>query len=168
MIRYEYDTWFVYELIDPRSKAVFYTIPASDLPAWLVAYPRKLVKDVAGMFEPPLVTWNDFERAPYWPDSVVAQMALGASEASILSDPTAPVVSSIKPDLEPLYDKNGREVKIGDTIRKWWGYGANGPTDYRLHKVIKRDVGTVYEKWTPDDCWNHLRGTDFELVAPHD
>ena len=23
-MRYEYDTWFVYELIDPRSKAVFY------------------------------------------------------------------------------------------------------------------------------------------------
>jgi hypothetical protein len=35
-------------------------------------YPNTLETDIAGMFEPPLKTWNDFSKAPKWPDSVVA------------------------------------------------------------------------------------------------
>ena len=35
-------------------------------------YPNKLQTDVAGMFEPPLKTWNDFKKAHKWPESVVA------------------------------------------------------------------------------------------------
>ena len=39
-------------------------------------YPRKLEKDVAGMYEPPLLTFNDFMVAPMWPRSVVASVML--------------------------------------------------------------------------------------------
>jgi hypothetical protein len=40
--------------------------------AFVAAYPRPLVRDVFGAFEPPLVTYNDFNLAPKWPESVVA------------------------------------------------------------------------------------------------
>lgn len=36
-------------------------------------YPRKLEKDVCGIFEPPAITYNDFELANRWPYSVVAK-----------------------------------------------------------------------------------------------
>lgn len=35
-------------------------------------YPRKLIVDVAGMFEPPAISYNDFELANRWPYSIVA------------------------------------------------------------------------------------------------
>lgn len=35
-------------------------------------YPRKLTVDICGISDPPLVTYNDFEKADKWPDSVVA------------------------------------------------------------------------------------------------
>lgn len=35
-------------------------------------YPRPLEKDCYGAFEPPLITYNDFELADKWPYSVVA------------------------------------------------------------------------------------------------
>ncbi len=34
-------------------------------------YPGKLVRDVYGVFDPPLITYNDFKFGD-WPDSVVA------------------------------------------------------------------------------------------------
>ncbi len=38
---------------------------------FLIEYPDRLVKNVAGMFDPPLLTYNDFTLGN-WPDSVVA------------------------------------------------------------------------------------------------
>ena len=35
-------------------------------------YPRRLERDVCGISEPPLVTYNDFTRGK-WPESVVAK-----------------------------------------------------------------------------------------------
>jgi len=35
-------------------------------------YPRKLDRDVYAVYEPPLLTYNDFELANRWPYSVVA------------------------------------------------------------------------------------------------
>lgn len=46
--------------------------------AFIKRYPRKLVTDVAGMYEPPVLTFNDFELAPKWPESVVANVILYA------------------------------------------------------------------------------------------
>ena len=36
-------------------------------------YPRKLTPDVFGAYEPPLITYNDFELANRWPYSIVAK-----------------------------------------------------------------------------------------------
>ena len=43
---------------------------------FLENYPRKLVRDVFGAFEPPLISYNDFELANRWPYSVVASTLL--------------------------------------------------------------------------------------------
>jgi len=43
--------------------------------AFIKDYPRQLERDVAGMFEPPLVTFNDFTLGN-WPESVVAKYHL--------------------------------------------------------------------------------------------
>jgi len=39
-------------------------------------YPRKLDRDVCGIYDPPAVTYNDFELANRWPYSVVANTFL--------------------------------------------------------------------------------------------
>lgn len=36
-----------------------------------------LEKDVAGMYEPPLLTYNDFSKGSMWPESVVAKVIFG-------------------------------------------------------------------------------------------
>jgi hypothetical protein len=46
-----------------------------ELEAFVASYPRPLVKDVFGAFEPPLLTYNDFTLGA-WPDSVVASVML--------------------------------------------------------------------------------------------
>lgn len=40
--------------------------------AFVKNYPRRLERDVYGACEPPLITYNDFELAPAWPESIVA------------------------------------------------------------------------------------------------
>ena len=36
------------------------------------AYPRQLSKDVNQIYDPPLVTYNDFSDGMVWPESIVA------------------------------------------------------------------------------------------------
>jgi hypothetical protein len=43
-------------------------------------YPRPLKKDITGIFEPPLMTFNDFSLDPFWPGSVVAYYYLNTDE----------------------------------------------------------------------------------------
>lgn len=47
----------------------------SEFEEFLSAYPRPLVRDVFGAFDPPAVTYNDFELG-YWPRSIVASTHL--------------------------------------------------------------------------------------------
>lgn len=47
--------------------------PAFD--AFVAAYPRPLVRDVFGAYEPPLLTYNDFTLGD-WPASVIARVQL--------------------------------------------------------------------------------------------
>ena len=58
--------------IEPRMKKVSY----EEFLFFINNYPRKLVRDAFGAFEPPLLTYNDFELANRWPYSVVAQTFL--------------------------------------------------------------------------------------------
>ncbi len=40
------------------------------------AFGVKLIRDVCGIFEPPLVTYNDFRNYVKWPSSAVAKVVL--------------------------------------------------------------------------------------------
>jgi hypothetical protein len=145
----------------------FIEVTEQEFMDFLKNYPRVTRYNVAHMYEPPLHTFNDLERAPYWPESVVAKFAdfTDGKCFEVLKDIDAPVVSDSKPDLEPLYDMNGVEVKIGDTVEEEGAYIATvGYEKPHRFTVIKRDIGTVYERWTPHDCWNNLRGDDFWKV----
>lgn len=53
------------------------TVTRAEFEAFIAAYPRPLAKDIAGMFEPPLLTYNDFGERKKWTASVVASVTLG-------------------------------------------------------------------------------------------
>ena len=66
-----------------KDQKLFYTAEPDDksvtrkeFEKFLKEYPRKLERDVFGAFEPPLVTYNDFELANRWPFSTVASTFL--------------------------------------------------------------------------------------------
>jgi hypothetical protein len=54
---------------------------AEEFDSFLKAYPRPLERDVAGMYEPPLVTYNDFTLGN-WPESVVASHSFSDREGT--------------------------------------------------------------------------------------
>jgi hypothetical protein len=138
--------------------------PASrqEFDEFLKAYPRPLERDVYMACEPPYISWNDFTRAPCWPDSIVATHV--GDSYHILEDINAPVVPAIQPDLEPLYDMDGNEVHVGDTVRVWWGFSSKDGERYREHTVEKDDVGTNYEQWSISGCANIVRNMSFKKV----
>lgn len=53
-----------------------------ELKEYIRKYPRELVKDICGTFEPPLVTYNDFTLGK-WPNSIVARYFDGYPENSL-------------------------------------------------------------------------------------
>ena len=62
------------------SKNIWYTaepkmesVTEEEFNQFLKDYPRLLSRDVAGMADPPVISYNDFELAEKWPFSVVAQ-----------------------------------------------------------------------------------------------
>lgn len=55
---------------------MFRQVSKVEFDAFVKNYPAPLERDVAAMFEPPLLTFNDFRRAPNWPESVVAKAVL--------------------------------------------------------------------------------------------
>jgi hypothetical protein len=56
-------------------------VSKEEFDAFLASYPRKLVRDVARMFDPELITFNDFSDGKAWPDSVVACYTEGGNSA---------------------------------------------------------------------------------------
>lgn len=51
----------------------FKKVSKEEFHAYIDNYPRKLEVDSYWVFEPALLTWNDFELADRWPYSVVAK-----------------------------------------------------------------------------------------------
>lgn len=155
----------------------FKSVTKDEFEVFLDKYPRKLVRNVTSICEPPLVSFNDFERAPYWPDSVVAKYVAFTSyeddrptNFSIISDVAAPIEDDGTRDTDnPVFDKNGLQVKEGDRIRAHWGgsFTLEGGhiEHFREHTVEIKDKGTKYERWSFDDCYNNLRGFDFEVIS---
>lgn len=54
-------------------------VSSAEFAAYIAAYPRELERDVTGICEPPLVSYNDFTLAPKWPESIVACYLDGTS-----------------------------------------------------------------------------------------
>ena len=52
---------------------IFKRVSKEEYEEYLKHYPRPLEPDYYGVFEPPLITWNDFQLADRWPFSVVAR-----------------------------------------------------------------------------------------------
>lgn len=55
-------------MVEPIEKSV----TREEFIRFLEKYPRELVRDVCGINEPPVVTYNDWKLANHWPGSVVA------------------------------------------------------------------------------------------------
>ena len=55
--------------VEPITKKVSKT----EFQEFINNYPRKLERDVCGVCDPPVVTYNDFKLANRWPYSVVAR-----------------------------------------------------------------------------------------------
>lgn len=52
---------------------IFKKVTEEEFKEFLNKSPRELVRDCSGKGEPPLVSYNDFELADKWPDSMVAK-----------------------------------------------------------------------------------------------
>ncbi len=59
-----------------RTIIKFKRVQKDEFNEFIKKYPRELVRDVYAVCEPPIVTYNDFERSDHWPDSVVAKTYL--------------------------------------------------------------------------------------------
>ena len=70
-------------------------VTVDEMNAFLKAYPNQLVQDVALMYEPPLLTFNDFTDGSVWPESVVVSVILNSKSC----DPTIPDVCYIWEDI---------------------------------------------------------------------
>lgn len=154
----------------------FKNVNEAELQTFIAAYPRKLERDVFGACEPPLVTWNDFERAPKWPDSVVASKRAGQQGGRIIADINSPVPDNGKRDTDSaLTDRDGQVLLEGDRVSAVWGFGPPSTESYgrtygddgscRVIETIKiRDKGTKYEAWSFESCHNNARGFDMKKV----
>lgn len=79
---------------------------------FIISYPRKLERDVYGVCDPPVVTYNDFELGN-WPDSVVAKTWLyDDNPKEYYYCPKEDREYIIVVNCEELYRKNG-EVNYG-------------------------------------------------------
>lgn len=69
----------------------FKTVNKEDFIYFVQNYGKPLERDVAQMFEPPLITYNDFSDGKVWPESVVAKIIMREAykeenEYSIIDD----------------------------------------------------------------------------------
>lgn len=54
----------------------FKQVNKQDFYSFIESWPNKLNYDVAGMFEPPLASYNDFSGGKMWPESIVAKIKM--------------------------------------------------------------------------------------------
>lgn len=147
----------------------FIQVDEDGFKAFIAAYPNPLVTDVTTICEPPMISWNDPMRAPYWPDSVVASKSLGSSGGRVLADVNSPVPDDgVRKINTPTLDANGNELRVGDRVRVRWGWSTtpNSKSDgrtydadgncYQEHTVTLNDPGTKYERLGISGCANHI------------
>ncbi len=135
-------------------------VDEAEFSAFLASYPRPLERDVFRACEPPLITYNDFERAPYWPDSVVASKVHGESSGRVLADINSPVPDDgTRATDKPTLDADGVELRVGDRVRVYWGSSG-----YKEHLVTLNNPGTKYEHLGISGCANHINSAATWLI----
>lgn len=61
---------------EPKEK----NVTKEEFEEFIKNYPRKLIKDVCGISDPPNITYNDLELANKWPYSIVARTFMYSDE----------------------------------------------------------------------------------------
>jgi hypothetical protein len=51
-------------------------VEKDELDVFIKNYPNQLVKDVTGICDPPMLSYNDFSDGKVWPESIVAKVIL--------------------------------------------------------------------------------------------
>jgi hypothetical protein len=153
----------------------FKSVTREEFEAFIAIYPRPLERNVTTVCEPPCVSYNDFVRAPYWPDSVVARYVAddaGPTSFRILDDINSAIDDDGTRDTDiPLHDRNGIRIVEGDKVLVHWGDALNWGSgafkrtqDWREDKVLIRDKGTKYESYSLESCHNRLRSLTFTKI----
>lgn len=148
--------------------AEFKEVTKEEFEEFIATYPNPLQRGVTTICEPPQLDIMDPKRAPYWPDNLVAKKR--GDYYAIIADINEQVEDDGERDTdEPLRDARGRQVKVGDKLRVFWGWtmSADGQQDHcRFETAIIRDAGTKYERWSMESCYNGLRDMSFEIISP--
>ncbi len=55
------------------------TVSKSEFNDFLIRYGEKLERDVTGICEPPMLSYNDFSGGKIWPESMVAKVILNTA-----------------------------------------------------------------------------------------
>lgn len=63
-------------IIEYTVKPIKKRVTRTEFETFLKTYPRKLVRDVYAVCDPPAITYNDFEISKQWPESVAARTFL--------------------------------------------------------------------------------------------
>ena len=95
---------------------IYKTVNKEECIKFIHNYPRKLVSDVFGAYEPPLVTFNDFELADRWPHSIVVEyLAYDNNPSSYFYKPIEEQEFKIMINYEEVFaSKTGNMVGDGD------------------------------------------------------
>jgi hypothetical protein len=145
---------------------------------YLRSYPAPLKRNVSHIYEPPLVTYNDF-RLGKWPESVVAGHSFEDREATIpkgfrvrASLPTEEELAAAIHETQSLdtsarretglRDISGKPVFEGDRVRVEWGWTmdpiskATTPME-REHMVLAiNDQHDRLVRWSLSGCYNEI------------
>jgi hypothetical protein len=54
-------------------------VEKAEFDTFVSTYPNRLVKDVTGICDPPMLSYNDFSSEKVWPESMVAKVILNTA-----------------------------------------------------------------------------------------
>jgi hypothetical protein len=52
------------------------SVEKDEFDKFISSYPKPLVRDIARMCEPPMLSYNDFSDGAQWPESIVAKVIM--------------------------------------------------------------------------------------------
>lgn len=155
-------------------------VSEEEFDAFIKGYGKPLESSVHRMYEPVVVSYNDFSNDKRWPESIVAYKSEMYDEDGQSFKPhrwekhyiktQQPIVDDGKRDGDtPLLDTNGVALQAGDRVKVLWGgvVDQNGArVNYRTDVICIRDKGTRHEHWSFESCHNYARGFEMTKLLP--